>query len=80
MSNRSGAASKPTARTPPHTYTDAINPYKVWHMRRAFRLGWDAAEQGLSGKQARQQIAGAKLNRMTTAAWWRGFDTQRGER
>jgi hypothetical protein len=34
------------------TYTDAVNPYKEWHMRRAFRLGWETAEQGLDLKQA----------------------------
>lgn len=62
---------------PAGTYTDSVNPYKAWYMRRAFRLGWDAAEQGVNDKQARQQVAAAKLNRMATIAWWRGFDTQR---
>jgi hypothetical protein len=61
-------------------YTEDSNPYKLWHMRRAFRMGWEAAEDGLDCEQARLQVAAADLNRMTTPAWWRGFRTQRGER
>ena len=28
-------------------YTDDINPYTQGHMHRAFRLGWEAADDGL---------------------------------
>lgn len=35
-------------------YADAINPYKQWHMRRAFRLGWEA---GRIDKPGRSLIA-----------------------
>jgi hypothetical protein len=62
------------------SYTDDINPYKKWHMRRAFRLGWEAAEQGLDMKRAQARAQAAKLNRQTHAAWWRGFNTMRGGR
>lgn len=62
------------------TYRGGLNPYKQWHMRRAFRLGWEAAEKGLDRKQAQKLAEGAKLNRVTSAGWWRGFDAQRGER
>jgi hypothetical protein len=63
------------------SYRENVNPYKQWHMRRAFRQGWDAAEQGMDREQAQTGVDGARrLNRMTTAAWWRGFDACRGER
>jgi hypothetical protein len=61
------------------TYTDKHNPYTQWHMQRAFRLGWEAAEEGLDGRQAQERIERSKLNQMTTRAWWRGFRTQRSE-
>ncbi len=61
------------------TYTDDLNPYKQWHMRRAFRLGWEAAENGLDHDQAQKQARPAKLNRVTGAALRRGYLTQRGE-
>jgi len=59
-----------------------INPYKQWHMRRAFRLGWQAAKKGVAPEQARELIDSErpKLNKMTAAAWLRGFRTQRSER
>jgi hypothetical protein len=60
-------------------YTDDLNPYKQWHMQRAFRLGWEAAEKGLDDRRSQKFADDAKLNRITTAAWWRGFRTQRGE-
>jgi hypothetical protein len=60
-------------------YNDKLNPYKQWHMQRAFRLGWEAAEDGLDDRGAQRRAEQAKLNRITTAAWWRGFRTQRGE-
>jgi hypothetical protein len=60
-------------------YTDDLNPYKQWHMQRAFRLGWEAAEKGLDRQQAQKLVDRAKLNRVTIAGWWRGFDSQRGE-
>jgi hypothetical protein len=60
-------------------YTEDINPYKQWHMRRAFRLGWETAELDLDRRQAQAWILGARLNRMTTAAWWKGFDAKRSE-
>lgn len=50
-----------------------MNPYKQWHMQRAFRLGWEAAEDNLSEDQAAQRIPAAKLNSQTRAAWWRGY-------
>jgi hypothetical protein len=64
------------------TYTDEINPYRQWHMRRAFRLGWKAAQAGMDDEQAQKLIEDAKpkLNQVTTGGWWRGFRTQRGER
>jgi hypothetical protein len=49
-------------------------------MRRAFRLGWEAAEKGLGHEQAQRQVEPAKLNRVTGAAWWRGYRTQQGAR
>jgi hypothetical protein len=61
------------------TYTDDLNPYVQWHMRRAFRLGWEAAEKGLGHEEAQKQAGPAKLNRVTGAAWRRGHRTQRGE-
>jgi hypothetical protein len=61
------------------TYTDDINPYKQWHMRRAFRLGWEAAEDGLDEEQGYSRALTAKLNSRTIAAWWRGYRTQRNE-
>lgn len=60
-------------------YTDNLNPYKQWHMRRAFRMGWEAAERGINCREAQNLAAKAKLNRATGAGWWRGFYTQRGE-
>jgi hypothetical protein len=60
-------------------YTEDSNPYQFWHMRRAFRLGWEAAEDGLTSEQAHLRLAEGHLNRMTTAAWWRGFHNQRDE-
>jgi hypothetical protein len=62
------------------TYTDTLNPYKQWHMRRAFRIGWEAAERGLDCREAQKIVSeNPKLNRATRAGWWRGFYTQRGE-
>jgi hypothetical protein len=61
------------------TYPDDINPYKQWHMRRAFRLGWEAAERGSDEQQAASHAATARLNSQTLAAWWRGYRTQRKE-
>jgi hypothetical protein len=49
-------------------------------MRRAFRLGWEAAERGLDSQQAHAQVQRERLNRMTTAAWWKGFETNRSQR
>jgi len=46
-------------------------------MRRAFRLGWQAAQGGLDEQQAHIRVLNEKLNRQTTAAWWRGYHTQR---
>ena len=60
-------------------YIDDLNPYKQWHMQRAFRLGWEAAERGLGVDQADQMAKQSKLNRMTSAGWRRGYYTQRGE-
>lgn len=59
-----------------------INPYKSWHMQKAFRLGWEAAEQGLDREQAQIQVQaqGKRLNQMTTAAWWKDFDTNQSQR
>jgi hypothetical protein len=49
-------------------------------MRQAFRRGWDAAEQGLDREQAQARVdESRRLNRMTTPAWWRGFDAQRSQ-
>jgi hypothetical protein len=64
------------------TYTDDINPYKQWHMRRAFRLGWEAAERGVEPEQVDELIEAErpKLNQVTARGWQRGFRTQRGER
>ncbi len=62
------------------SYTDDNNPYKKWHMRRAFRMGWEAAEEGLHLERAQARVQAASLNRVTIAAWWRGFHTMRGER
>lgn len=56
-----------------------FNPYKSWHMRRAFRLGWEAAERGLDSQQAHVQVQRERLNRMTTVAWWKGFDTKHSQ-
>lgn len=64
---------------PTNTYSDGRNPYKQWHMRRAFRLGWEAAAEGLDDGQARSRAAVEKLNRVTISAWWRGYRTQRDE-
>jgi hypothetical protein len=66
----------------PKTYTDDMNPYKQWHMRRVFRVGWEAAEEGVEPEQAQKLIENShpKLNQITTGGWWRGFRTQRGER
>ena len=51
-----------------------------WHMRQAFRRSWDAAEQGLDREQAQARVdQSRRLNRMTTPAWWRGYDTCRNE-
>jgi hypothetical protein len=61
------------------TYNDKLNPYTQWHMQRAFRLGWEAAEEGLTDRLAQERAERSTLNRMTTRAWWRGFRTQRGE-
>jgi hypothetical protein len=61
------------------TYNDKINPYTQWHMERAFRLGWEAAEDGLDDPHAQERAERSRLNQMTTRAWWRGFRTQRGE-
>jgi hypothetical protein len=69
----------PDQRRVLRTYTDDLNPYKQWHMRRAFRLGWEAAEKGLDHGQAQELAEAAKLNRVTGAAWRRGLRTQRGE-
>jgi hypothetical protein len=64
----------------PSIYTDTQNPYKQWHMRQAFRMGWEAAERGLDLREAQSTVAGnPKLNRATRAGWWRGYYTQRGE-
>jgi hypothetical protein len=63
----------------PGVYTDNLNPYQQRHMRRAFRLGWEAAERGINPRAAQKPAAEAKLNRATRAGWWRGFYTQRGE-
>lgn len=64
------------------TYTDDINPYKQWRMRRVLRLGWEAAGEGVTPEQAQKLIKDAhpKLNQITTRGWWRGFRMQRGER
>jgi hypothetical protein len=48
-------------------------------MHRAFRLGWEAADDGLDEREAQERAERSMLNRMTTRAWWRGFRTQRGE-
>ena len=63
------------------SYTDDANPYKSSLMRRAFRLGWAAAEQGVDREQARELVQAAEptLNQQTTAAWWRGYNAQQGE-
>jgi len=61
------------------TYTDSVNPYRQSHMRRAFRLGWEAAERGVNPREAQKRAGGATLNRATRAGWWRGFYTKRGE-
>jgi hypothetical protein len=61
------------------TDTDKHNPYTQWHMARAFRLGWEAADDGLNERQAQERAERSRLNQMTTRAWWRGFRTQRGE-
>jgi hypothetical protein len=61
------------------TYNDKLNPYTQWHMQRAFRLGWEAAEEGLDDCLAQKRAECSMLNRMTTRAWRRGFRTQRGE-
>lgn len=55
------------------------NPYRSWHMRRAFRLGWEAAERGLDRAQAQAQVPRERLNQMTIAAWWKGFDTKHSQ-
>jgi hypothetical protein len=60
------------------TYNDKLNPYTQWHMHRAFRLGWEAAEEGLDDLLAQKRAEQSMLNRMTTRAWWRGYRTQRG--
>jgi hypothetical protein len=62
-------------------YTDTVNPYKQWHMRRAFRMGWEAAERGLDLGEAQAVVVAedSRLNRATRAGWWRGYHTQRGE-
>lgn len=60
-------------------YPAGLNPYKQWHMRRAFRMGWEAADKGLNREQAQKLADTAKLNRVTAAGWWRGFNTRRGE-
>jgi hypothetical protein len=60
-------------------YTDDINPYTQGHMHRAFRLGWEAADDGLGEREAQERAERSMLNRMTTRAWWRGFRTQRDE-
>jgi hypothetical protein len=60
-------------------YTDDSNPYTQGHMHRAFRLGWEAADDGLDEREAQERAGRSMLNRMTTRAWWRGFRTQRGE-
>jgi hypothetical protein len=62
------------------TYRGSLNPYMQEHMRNAFRMGWEAAEKGLDRRQAQTLAEAAKFNRVTGAGWWRGFDTQRGER
>jgi hypothetical protein len=61
------------------TYTDDINPYTQQHMQRAFRLGWEAAGEGLDERQAQERADRSMLNQLTARAWWRGFRTQRGE-
>ncbi len=38
------------------TYADDINPYTQWHMRRAFRLGWETAENGLDDRQGQERV------------------------
>jgi hypothetical protein len=48
-------------------------------MRRAFRLGWEAAERGLDRAQAQAQVPRERLNQMTIAAWWKGFDTKHSQ-
>lgn len=59
-----------------NNYAEEVNPYKEWHMRQAFRRGWEAAEQGLDREQAQARVdESPRLNRMTTPAWWRGYDT-----
>lgn len=60
-------------------YADKLNPYTQWHMQRAFRLGWEAAADGLDERQAKHRAENSRLNRITARAWWRGFRTQRGE-
>lgn len=60
------------------TYNDKLNPYTQWYMQRAFRMGWEAAEEGLDDRLAQKRAERSVLNRMTTRAWWRGFRTQRG--
>jgi hypothetical protein len=63
-----------------NSYTEDVNPYKGWHMRRVFRKSWDAAGQGLDREQAQARVdSERRLNRMTTPAWWKGFDAYRGE-
>lgn len=60
-------------------YTEKVNPYKQRHMRRAFRMGWEAAERGINLREAQERAGRATANRATRAGWWRGFYTQRGE-
>jgi hypothetical protein len=50
------------------TYNDKLNPYTQWHMQRAFRPGWEAAEDGLDDCLARKLAECSRLNRMTTRA------------
>ena len=62
------------------TYKDTLNPYKQWHMQRAFRMGFEAAEQRLDPREAQTVVSkNPRLNRATRAGWWRGYYTQRGE-
>lgn len=60
-------------------YTENVNPYKQRHMRRAFRMGWEAAGRGINLREAQNRAGKAAPNRATRAGWWRGFYTQRGE-